>query len=224
MLPVQVAGRWTPSGESASAFSGWAGGLSLLSETGLDTLEIVSRLEVSDINQATIDGLRITVDKLCSEYAYMPAKELIVEGRQWLRRIVEMNNGRLTFAQRAEALELAGWLTLLVGCLEYDLGDRRRAEATRQAALRIGTEIGHAGIIGWAYEMTAWFSLTTGNYRGVIAAAEAGQEAAGGHSVAVQLIAQEAKAKARMRDSRGTNEALERGRELLESMPYPPNV
>jgi transcriptional regulator with XRE-family HTH domain len=200
------------------------GGLALLSETGLDTLEIVSRLQASDINQATIDGLRITVDKLCSEYSYMPPRELIVEGRQWLRRIVEMNGGRLTFAQRAETLELAGWLTLLVGCLEYDLGDRNRAEATRQAAMRIGTEIGHGGIIGWAYEMSSWFALTTGNYRGVLAAAEAGVEAARGHSVAVQLIAQEAKARARMRDTRGMNDALERGRELLETMPYPENI
>jgi hypothetical protein len=35
----------------------------------MDTLEVVSRLQASSINDAILQGLRITVDKLCSEYA-----------------------------------------------------------------------------------------------------------------------------------------------------------
>jgi transcriptional regulator with XRE-family HTH domain len=196
----------------------------LLAVTGMDTLEIVSRLQESDVSGSTLDAVRITVDKLCSEYASKPPFELIVEGRQWLRRMVELQEQRLTFSQRRETLELAGWLALLVGCLEYDLGDRRAAEGTRQSAMRLGLEVGSPGIIGWAHEMRAWFALTSNDYRGVLAAAEAGVAAADNHSVAVQLIAQEAKALARMGRRDEMKRALERGRVLLEDMPYPENI
>lgn len=198
--------------------------LSLLSATGMDTLEIIGRLHASDVTDATIEALHITVDKLCSEYSYTPPQDLIIEGRQWLRRIVDMQERHLTFRQRRRTLELAGWLALLVGCLEYDLGDRRAADATRKMALKLGTEIENPGILGWSHELQAWFALTSGNYRGVIAAAEAGQAAAGSHGVQVQLIAQEAKALARMGHADEMEVALERGRQVLDRMPYPDNI
>jgi hypothetical protein len=86
-------------------------------------------------------------------------------------------------------------------------------------ALSLGQEIASSGILGWAHEMRAWFAITSGDYRGAIAAAEGGQLAAGDHSVGVQLIAQEAKAWARMGRPREMEAALERGRLALEDMP-----
>jgi hypothetical protein len=41
----------------------------VLAMGGMDTLELVSRLQRSDLDQATLDGLRIMADRLCSEYA-----------------------------------------------------------------------------------------------------------------------------------------------------------
>src|SRR6266568_1469222 len=67
-------------------------------------------------------------------------------------------------------------------------------------------------------------NLTGGDYNGVIAAAHAGTEAAPVHSVTVQLAAQEAKAWARIGDRRQTEVTLDRGRRLLEAMPYPENL
>lgn len=199
-------------------------GFELLTATGFDTLEIVSRLEASSINNSVLEAVRITVDKLCSEYARQAPGELIMEGRQWLRLLVEMQEQRLTFRQHQETLELSGWLALLVGCLEYDVGDRRAAEATRRAALSLGKEVGSSGILGWAHEMSAWFALTSGDYRGAIAASRTGEAAAGNHSVAVQLIAQQAKAYARMGQRDEMQRTLERGRSLLDAMPYSENV
>lgn len=201
-----------------------ASGIDLLNATGMDTLEIVSRLDASSVNDATLDAVRITVDKLCSEYAKRPPFELITEARQWLRRLVEMQEQRLTFSQHRHSLEMAGWLALLVGCLEYDLGDRRAAEGTRQAALGLGKEVKSNGIVGWAHEMRAWFALTSGDYRGVVAAGETGELAAGTHSVGAQLIAQQAKAFARMGQKQEMDAALERGRVVLDKMPYPENI
>jgi tetratricopeptide (TPR) repeat protein len=72
--------------------------------------------------------------------------------------------------------------------------------------------------------MRAWFALTTGDYRGVIAASQAGAGVAAHHGVAVQLAGQEAKAWARLGDRRQVEVALDKGRRLLEGMPYPENL
>ncbi|GAA3766642.1 hypothetical protein [Streptomyces chiangmaiensis] len=92
------------------------------------------------------------------------------------------------------------------------------------AALSLADESGNAEIAGWAHEMRAWFALTRGDYRGILAASQAGTEAAPKHGVAMQLAAQEAKGWARLGDRRQTEVALDRGRKLLEGMPYPENL
>lgn len=192
--------------------------------TGLDTLEIISKMRASDVDNATLDALRITADRLCSEYPYMPSEQLRLEGTQWLRRVASLQGSRMTLSQHRELLTLAGWLALLVGCVEYDMGHKQAAEATRKAALSLGNEAENGEIQGWAYEMRAWFSLTMGDFRGVIAASRGGAQVAGNHSVAVQLAGQEAKAWARMGDRRQTELALERGRQLLENFEHPENL
>ncbi len=200
------------------------GNAEIVAASGMETLEIVNRLNQSDVDNATLDALRITADRLCSEYPHMPSEQLLIEGRAWLKRVVALHSKSLTLAQHREVLALSGWLALLVGCVEYDTGNRHAAESTRQAALSLATESDQAEIAGWAHEMRAWFALTTGDYRGVIAAAQAGIEMAPHHSVAVQLAGQEAKAWARLGDRRQTEVALDRGRRMLEELPYPTNL
>ncbi|WP_049569509.1 hypothetical protein [Streptomyces sp. SBT349] len=200
------------------------GNAEIIAVSGMETVDILNRLNHSDVDSATLDALRITTDRLCSEYAYLPSEQLLTEGRQWMRRLVDLHSRSLTLSQHREILTISGWLALLVGCVEYDAGNRRGAEATRRAALSLAGESGNSEVAGWAHEMRAWFALTTGDYRGVIAASRAGAEAASKHGVAVQLAAQEAKAWARLKDRRQTEFALEKGRRLLESMPHPENL
>ncbi|MGY2063598.1 XRE family transcriptional regulator, partial [Nocardia gipuzkoensis] len=133
-------------------------------------------------------------------------------------------DGRLTLAQHREVLVLAGWVALLVGCVDYDLGWRTTAEATRRAALSLGQEAEHVEIQGWGAEMAAWFALTQGNYRGAIDAAESGLATTGQHGVGVQLAAQQAKAWARIGDRQAMENALRRGRTILERLDHPANL
>ncbi|MFE6520910.1 XRE family transcriptional regulator [Streptomyces sp. NPDC057794] len=196
----------------------------ILQVSGMDTVEIIARLRASDVDAATLDALRITADRLCCEYAYMPADQLLVEGKAWLARVVGLQHQRVSLAQHREIISLAGKLALLVGCVEYDSGRPRDAEATRQAALMLGQESGELSVQGWAHEMRAWFSLTRGDYRGVIEAADAGIAVAPNESVAAQLYAQQAKAWARLGDRSQTEVALDKGRQLLERLPYPDNI
>ncbi|MFJ4710121.1 XRE family transcriptional regulator [Streptomyces anulatus] len=196
----------------------------ILQVSGMDTVDIIARLRASDVDVATLDALRITADRLCCEYAYMPADQLLLEGKAWLARVVGLQHQRVSLAQHREIIALAGKLSLLVGCVEYDSGRPRDAEATRQAALMLGQEAGELSVQGWAYEMRAWFALTRGDYRGVIAAAEAGIAVAPTESVAAQLYAQMAKAWARLGDRSQTEVALDKGRQILELLPYPESI
>jgi tetratricopeptide (TPR) repeat protein len=187
----------------------------------MDTLELLRRMRVSAVDSSTIDALSITVEQLCCDYSHADARELMNTSKEWLRKITDLLANRLTLDQHRDILNNAGMLALLVGCLEYDVGDARSAEATRRMAMELGKESGDPGIVGWAHEMLAWFHLTAGNYRGVIAASEAGALAAPSKSVAVQLYGQQAKAYARMGLAEEVHESLEKGRALLDKLPYP---
>jgi transcriptional regulator with XRE-family HTH domain len=198
--------------------------IKLLAAAGMDTLEIISRIRSSSIDRATLDGLRIIVDRLCCEHRHLPADQLLRDGRQWLQRITGLLDRRMTLSQHRELLTLAGVLAELIGCVEFDMSDRRSAEATRRAALSLGEEAEDPEVIGWAHQMRAWFALTQGDYRGVLRAAEIGEARAPGTWAAVQLVALRARACARIGDRRRANAALDQGRALLEWMPYPDNA
>ncbi|MEU0493761.1 XRE family transcriptional regulator [Nocardiopsis sp. NPDC006139] len=186
-----------------------------------DTPNLIARLRRSSVDTATLDALRLTVDRLCSDYPLVDAHQLLTEGRAWLARLADMLDMGVSLSQHREILSMAGMLALLVGCLEQDIGLSTTAESTRRSALTLGSEADDLSVVGWAHEMSCWFALTRGDYRSVLAAAEAGIHAAGDRSVTVQLYAQQAKAWARIGDRRRVEVALDKGRQLLESLPYP---
>lgn len=186
-----------------------------------ETAELLERVRASDVSRATIEALHGTTFELCCVYGWQDARLLGAEGLRWLREVETLLRRSVGLRQHQELLTIAGWLALLVGCVEYDLGLRPAAEATRVAALELATEGGNTEIAAWAWEMSAWYALTQGRYRDVVEAAEVGQRVVGEHTAAVQLVAQEAKALARMGDARGVRQALERGRRLLDRFPPP---
>ena len=175
-------------------------------------------MPATDLDSATLDRLRIMADRLCSEYPFMPADQLLAEGRAWLRWMIRLQGQRVTLQQHREILVQAGWVALLVGCVEYDTGNRQTAETTRQAALSLGAEAYHGEIIAWPHETHAWINLPSGDYHAVVAAAWAGTDVTRQSSVAVQLAAQEARAWTWIGDRRQTEVTLDRGRRLLDAM------
>lgn len=191
-----------------------------LDETPWQTAELVQRLQASDATSQTLESLRATVEELCCQYNRRDALELRQEAHAWLQHVGSLLRRAVGLKAHQDLLVAGGWLALLAGCVEYDLGMRSAAESTRTAAMQLGLEAGHPEIAGWGHEMTAWFALTQGRYRQAAEAARSGQAVAQGTSVHVQLIAQEAKARARMGES-GLHNLLETGRELLDHLPYP---
>jgi transcriptional regulator with XRE-family HTH domain len=186
-----------------------------------ETADLIQRLQAADASPHTVERIEATVFELCCEYPFRDAVELRTESQEWLRHIATLLRKPIGLHQHRELLVSAGWLALLIGCVEYDLGMRSGAEATRVAARQLGTEAGHSEILAWSHEMSAWFALTQGRYRSVLTAARAGREADSTHSVTVQLLAQEAKALARLGDLDGVRAVLEHGQRFLSSLPRP---
>lgn len=199
------------------------GDAGLLAEAGMDTAELIARLQWSTISDATVTAIAVTVERLCTEYRYRNTQELRTEGTLWLRRITRLLDERLSFAQHRELLLLAGRLALLVGCVEYDAGAAVSAETTRRFAADLAGEVDDHDVGGWGHEMSAWFALTSGDLHRVVAAAERGIELAGARSVSAQLAAQAAKAWARLGNAHQVEVSLERGRSVLEALPAPDN-
>lgn len=185
------------------------------------TLELMAQLERSSIGPGTVDALAAAVDRLCRDYPATPAPELRAKGAACLEQVCRLLTGHTTLRQHRDLLVQAGWLALLVGCVEYDMAMTHSAEATRVMASQLGRESGHSEITAWALEMSAWFALTRRDCRAAIEAARAGREIESVHSVAVQLAAQEAKAWARLGDTRELERAMERATVLLDRIPRP---
>uniref|UniRef100_UPI003F492D7A hypothetical protein n=1 Tax=Promicromonospora sp. CA-289581 TaxID=3240013 RepID=UPI003F492D7A len=195
----------------------------LISEAGMDTAELVARLQRSSITDDTVYAVRVKVEQLCTAYRLTSPAALRAEGQAWLRRIDAMLHEPVTYAQHGELLSLGGRLALLVGCVENDAGDQVAAETTRAYALKLGSDVDDRDVMGWAYEMTAWFALTSGDLHRAVAASRAGMEVAGPRGVSVQLAAQAAKAWSRLGNRHEVEVSLERGREVLDKLPAPVN-
>src|SRR5690606_27844112 len=83
------------------------------------------------------------VDLLCRAYPVVPAATLRDRTPKRLAQVTRLLSGRITLDQHRELLVITGWLTALLGCAHYDLGEREDAETARQAAYEMGRQVGH---------------------------------------------------------------------------------
>ncbi len=183
--------------------------------------DLIRRIHRTDVGRDTIDQLNVITEQLCCEYVSRPADELRVDAHHQLEYVQQLLEGPIRLAEHRELLVIAGWLALLIGCLNYDLGLARHAETARTAAFQLGREAGHGEIVAWSFEMSAWFAITQGRLRSIPDYVEAGINAASHASVAIQLAAQAAKAHARMGNRSEVRRALDQGARLLGDHEHP---
>lgn len=186
-----------------------------------EVADLARQVNATDMSFAELDTIALAIDQLCRAYPYMPADKLHRQARTGVHHVTSLLSRRTTLKQHRELLVSAGWLFLLGGCLEFDMGHREAADISRSTALRIGKEAGHSEIIAWSFELSAWFALTQGQYSSILDSVESGHRADSTHSVGVQLYAHAAKAYARIGNSREARDALDAGRARLERLPRP---
>jgi len=127
----------------------------------------------------------------------------------------------LTLAQHGQLLVASGWLAALLACLQFDVGDREAAEASRDMAFQLGSEAGHQEVVAWSFELLAWFALVDHRFQDTVEFARTGLERAPNTSAGVQLSVQEAKAWSRMGNRREAEDAMRRGATILAKLPVP---
>jgi hypothetical protein len=183
--------------------------------------DLMRKIHRTEVGRDTIDQLNVITEQLCCEYVTRPAEELRQDAHHQLEYVQRLLQGPTRLSEHRELLVTAGWLSLLIGCVNYDLGLARHAETARTAAYQLGREAGHGEIVAWSYEMSAWFALTQGRLRSVFDYSAAGLDAAPHASVGIQLAGQAAKAHARMGNRSEVRRALDQGAKLLTEHEHP---
>jgi hypothetical protein len=123
--------------------------------------------------------------------------------------------------QHRELLVAGAWSSVLLACVQFDMGDHQAAEDTRDAAFQLGTEAEHQEIMAWSFELLAWFALVGGRYEEVIDHARTGLVLAPNTSAGVQLAVQEAKGWARLGNRQEAEQAMREGATALARLPVP---
>jgi transcriptional regulator with XRE-family HTH domain len=183
--------------------------------------DLVRKIHRTDVGRDTIEQLTVATEQLCCEYVSRRPEELREDAHHQLEYIQRLLAGPTRLSEHRELLVIAGWLSLLIGCVNYDLGLAWHAETARTAAFQLGREAGHSDIIAWSFEMSAWFALTQGRLRSVLDYADAGIKVAPHASVAVQLAVQAARAHGRMGHRSEARRAMDQGFRLLEGHEHP---
>ena len=190
-----------------------------LPEHTLEAKTLALRAGASDTSQGVVETVQLQVDRYCRDYPTVSPVLLEPRVRQRLRELHKLLDGRLTLRQRRELLTAGGFLTLLLSCLQFDMGHSEAAEESRDAAYQLGQAAEHQEIIAWTYEISAWFALVDRRYDDTVEHARAGLRVAPNTSAGVQLAVQEAKGWSRMGNAEEAERALQRGAIGLAHLP-----
>jgi transcriptional regulator with XRE-family HTH domain len=176
---------------------------------------------VLDLSPATLEGLESAADDLCRDYGNESVRQIIALAHKRMSLVGRLLQDGMRPADRRRLLVVCGWLSAIVGCALFDVGQRRRAETNRLAVRDLAGQAGHAELAAWALEMATWFALSEGRFSDALASAQAGEVATGDSPVAARLALHEAKAAARLRDRRLAEQALDRARAIVDRLPWP---
>ncbi len=184
-------------------------------------MEVARHAEASDLGSGTLESLDRAVDRFCRDYPTASPAVLITQVQWRLGYVNGLLRGKFTLAQHRHLLVASGWLSVLLACLQFDLGDREAAEASRDAAYQLGKQTGHQEIMAWSYELLSWFALVDERFHDAVKCARAGLELGHGSFVSVQLAVQQAKAWARLGDASAAEDAMRLGASALSRLPVP---
>lgn len=187
----------------------------------VELMELARQAGASSIGAGTLEGLDRAVDRLCRAYPSSSPNVLAPSVQQRLRYAKRLLDGRLTLAQHRQLLVAGGWLAALLACLQFDIGDREAAEASRDMAFQLGSEAGHQEVVAWSFELLAWFALVDHRFQNTVEFARTGLHWAPNTSAGVQLTVQEAKAWSRLGNRREAEDAMRRGATILAKLPVP---
>ncbi|GGO85491.1 transcriptional regulator [Wenjunlia tyrosinilytica] len=177
----------------------------------LDALELVRRVEASDVGAETLNRLESAFDELATAYPVAPPQELLSGVRRHSAYVAHLMDARKTLDEQRRLLTVGGWLSLLGATLHIDLNQQHAATARLRTAATLAQHVGHAEIQAWCYETDAWRVLTDGDFLHAVELSRIAQRLAPvGSSVSIQATAQEGRARARLGHVKETYAAIDR--------------
>ena len=167
---------------------------------------------LADFEQLVVN----VVDRYEAEGPLRLAPEAI-QARQLVDQLLA---GNQRLHQRARLFELAGKLSGQLSYMAINLGNFDAARAYGAEAFELAGFIGHDELSAWVRGTQSLAAYYTGDYRQSLVLAQDGQRYAKNGIQAVRLAVNgEARALGKLRDRRGTGEAVTRAYRLLERLP-----
>ncbi|MGW4249380.1 XRE family transcriptional regulator, partial [Nocardia sp. NPDC004722] len=159
-------------------------------DEALVVLEWMRRVTGSDIGGGSLERLESAVDDLAAAYPTMRPERLLAQIDQHLGLAARMMDSKKTLTEYRRLVIAVGWMSLLAGTCQIDLGQPRAAFARLRLAHGIADEAGHPEITAWCLETTAWSHLIAGNFAAAVELSRAAQAVAPPESSAfIQAVA-----------------------------------
>ncbi|MFE3028808.1 XRE family transcriptional regulator, partial [Nocardia tengchongensis] len=191
-------------------------------DDGLGTVEWIRRVAGSDLSSGSLERLEAAVDDLAAAYPTTRPDHLLAQIDQYLGLAARMMDGRKTLTEYRRLVIAVGWMSLLAGTCQIDLGQPHAAAARLRLAREIADEAGHPEIAAWCLETSAWSRLIAADFPAAVELSRAAQTMAPATSSAfIQATAQEGRALARLGDTSGTYNALRRVARLVAALRVP---
>lgn len=188
----------------------------------LEALELMRRVDASDVGAETLGRLEAIVDDLAIAYPKTPPNILLGRIRKHLRYVDRLLDSRKTLAEHQRLLVIGGWLSLLGATVHIDLNQADAAKARLKTAASLAKHAGHDEIRAWCYETEAWRVLTDGHYAQALELSEAAVALAPvGGSAQIQATAQTGRAHARLGQRAETYAAIAEVQRLVSPMKRP---
>ncbi|MEV1011509.1 helix-turn-helix domain-containing protein [Streptomyces sp. NPDC049881] len=185
----------------------------------LEAMELVRRVEASDVGNETLCRLERVFEELATAYPTSPPQELLERVRTHTAYVGRLLDAPKTLREHRRLLVVGGWFSLFGATLHIDLDQPHAATARLRTAGSLARHADHAEIESWCYETEAWRVLTDGDYaRALELSLRAQSVAPSGSSVAVQATAQEGRARARLGQTRETRTAVDRVQNMAVSV------
>lgn len=184
--------------------------------------ELARRVAASDVASETVTRLELAFDDLAMAYPLIPPETLLAAVSQHLGYVSTLLDRKATLAEHKRLVVVGGWLSLLAATVHIDLKQNRAATAHLHTAASLAQHAEHPEIRAWCYETEAWRVLTEGDYPRAVELSQAAQHhAPRASSVAIQAIAQEGRAWARLGQKHDTYNAINRVQRLVSPMARP---
>jgi len=187
---------------------------------GIEAIELLQRVEATDVGHRTLAAIAESLGSLCRDYTHIAPAKLLPSLVAFQVLIGRLLDGRATLAQRRELVSQAGWLSLLTATADLDLGYSRGADANFAAARTMAAETDDLALGAAVHETQAWQALSRGDLARAAEHCHAGIALAPRSSSAyLQLCTQLARVSAKLGDADTTYAQVDEALTALDRSP-----